>query len=322
VSILVGTSGWNYPTGRGTWNGVFYPARRPRGFDELAYYAEHFDTVEVNSTFYRMPEAPQTARWVERTPGAFIFSVKLYQKFTHPDMYLAREGVTGWDLSRADVELFRAGVGPLADADRIGAILIQFPPSFHRMDETRAYLDWLLAAFAGYPLAVELRHKTWSDETADTAACLAAHQASWVLIDEPKFKSSIEQNRPRRSISRGMAPSDTDLEGNRPPGSIFYTRLHGRNAAEWWNHAAGEDRYNYLYSPAELQPFADTAQAAAASGRRALVYLNNHFSAKAVANAAVLKQQLHQPLPGEYPREMVERYPELSGLVRVNGLEY
>jgi uncharacterized protein YecE (DUF72 family) len=323
VTILVGTSGWSYPTGRGTWNGVFYPARRPRGFDELAYYAEHFDTVEVNSTFYRMPEAPQTARWVERTPGTFIFSVKLFQKFTHPDMYLAREGVSDWDLSRADVDLFRAGIGPLAEAGRIGAVLIQFPPSFHRMDETRAYLDWLLGALAGYPLAVELRHKTWSDDTADTAACLAAHEASWVLIDEPKFKSSVRQeNRPRVSVSDKTVLPDRDTKGNRHPRSVFYTRLHGRNAAAWWDHPAAEDRYNYLYSAAELQPFADTAQAAAASGRRVLVYLNNHFSAKAVANAAVLKHQLHQPLPGEYPREMVERYPDLAGLVEVSGLEF
>lgn len=319
MSILVGTSGWSYPTGRGTWNGLFYPAPRPRGFDELAYYAEHFDTVEVNSTFYRMPEAPQTARWVERTPGTFIFSVKLFQKFTHPDMYLAREGVTGWDLSRTDVDLFRVGVAPLAEAGRIGAILIQFPPSFHRMDETRAYLDWLLGALAGYPLAVELRHKTWSDETADTDACLTAHQASWVLIDEPKFKSSVQQeNRPRVSVSDKVVLAGPDPDGNRHPRSVFYTRLHGRNAAEWWNHAAGEDRYNYLYSATELHAFAETAKAAQAPGRRVLVYFNNHFSAKAVANAAVLKNQLHQPLPGEYPREMVERYPDLAGMVRVS----
>jgi uncharacterized protein YecE (DUF72 family) len=323
MSILVGTSGWSYPSGRGTWNGIFYPARRPRGFDELAYYAEHFDTVEVNSSFYRMPEAPQTARWIERTPATFVFSVKLFQKFTHPDMYLAREGVTNWDLSRADVDLFRAGIGPLAEAGRIGAILIQFPPSFHRMDETRLYLDWLLGAFAGYPLAVELRHKTWSDETADTLACLAEHQATWVLIDEPKFKGSVRQeNRPRVSISGENDAQGSETDGNRHPRSIFYTRLHGRNAAEWWDHAEGEDRYNYLYSAEELKPFGEAARSASASGRRVLLYMNNHFSAKAVANAAVLKHQLNQPLPGEYPREMVERYPELGGIVRVDGLGF
>src|SRR5439155_2891490 len=87
--LHIGTSGWNYPSGRGTWNGVFYPParRRPKGFDELAFYAEHFDTVEVNSTFYGQPRAETSRAWVARTPPAFEFSIKLYQKFTHPRMF-------------------------------------------------------------------------------------------------------------------------------------------------------------------------------------------------------------------------------------------
>ena len=106
-SIRVGTSGWNYPSGKGTWNGIFYPGRRPRGFDELRYYAEHFDTVEVNSTFYHVPAPELTQRWLDRTPPEFLFSIKLYQKFTHPDMYLARNGVTDWNLSAGDFDEFR-----------------------------------------------------------------------------------------------------------------------------------------------------------------------------------------------------------------------
>src|SRR5690349_6746275 len=113
MAIHIGTSGWNYPTGRGTWNGVFYPARRTWAFDELAYYAEHFDTVEVNSTFYRPPSPGQTTTWLRRTPETFVFSVKLYQKFTHPDMYLARDGVKDWDVTTGDLDEFRAGVDPI-----------------------------------------------------------------------------------------------------------------------------------------------------------------------------------------------------------------
>lgn len=299
--IRVGTSGWNYPAGRGTWNGVFYPARRPRGFDELAYYAEHFDTVEVNSTFYRMPEPAMSARWIERTPARFLFSVKLYQKFTHPDMYLARDGVRDWDLSAGDFDEFRLGVDPLAAAGRLAAILVQFPPSFHAQPETRDYLDWLLAALAGYPLAVELRHHTWSDDAPDTGARLAAHGASWVFIDEPKFQSSIRQT------PKPLAP-------------WRYVRLHGRNAAAWWEHSESEDRYDYLYSRAELAPFARMAKDASRSGQRVLMYMNNHFSAKSVANAAVLKHELGQPLTGAYSRELVARYPDLNGLVATSGL--
>jgi uncharacterized protein YecE (DUF72 family) len=94
-------------------------------------------------------------------------------------------------------------------------------------------------------------------------------------------------------------------------------RLHGRNAASWWKHEASEDRYNYLYSADELQPFADAAEEATRTARKAYLYANNHFSAKSVANAAILKHKLGQPLPGEYPESLVERYPDLKGLVKI-----
>ena len=159
TDIRIGTSGWSYPTGRGKWNGLFYPARRPRGFDELAYYADRFDTVEVNSTFYRLPEPATAASWVTRTPRRFEFAVKLYQKFTHPDMYLARDGVADWDLSRDDFDLFRRGIEPIAAAGRLAALLVQFPASFQSGPDALGYLEWLLGALSGYPLAVELRHR-------------------------------------------------------------------------------------------------------------------------------------------------------------------
>jgi uncharacterized protein YecE (DUF72 family) len=305
----VGTSGWSYPTGKGTWNGVFYPARRPPRFDELAYYAERFDTVEVNSTFYRMPEAPLTSRWLERTPADFLFSVKLFQKFTHPDMYLARGGVSDWDVSVGDIDLFRAGIDPISIAGRLGALLLQFPPSFHALPETRDYLDWLMRAFSAYPLVVELRHKSWDDDAPGTAALLAGGAASRVLIDDP-FTHILD--------GAGTENPGTRTSEPRNPGTSVpptYLRLHGRNRAAWWEHDASEDRYNYLYPPAELEPVEAVASHAAASGRRVLVYLNNHFSAKAVANAAVLKSRLGQLLPGDYPAEMIERYPDLAGIV-------
>lgn len=304
ADILIGTSGWNYPSGKGSWNGVFYPSRRPRGFDELAYYAEHFNTVEVNSTFYRMPGAPMSEAWVRRTPPGFQFAVKLFQKFTHPDMYLGRDGVKDWDLSRDDVDVFRTGVDPIARADKLAAILVQFPSSFHAEEETRDYLDWVLEAFDGYPLAVELRHRSWSDDADGTAGRLGAHAASWVLIDEPKFSGSIRQPQP--------AAAD--------PSGLTYIRLHGRNAARWWKHDESEDRYDYLYSPGELRPFAARARQAAKTTKRVLLYMNNHFSAKSVANAVILKHQLDQPITGEYPQEMVSRYPELAGVVQPSGL--
>src|SRR5215207_11088133 len=126
-SLRIGTAGWNYPSGRGTWNGVFYPARRgrPKTFDELTYYAEHFDTVEVNSTFYGQPRAEVTAGWVSRTPAGFEFALKLYQKFTHPRMFResALKSAPGSEgplldllaqVTRSDIDDFRVGIDPLA----------------------------------------------------------------------------------------------------------------------------------------------------------------------------------------------------------------
>jgi uncharacterized protein YecE (DUF72 family) len=302
--IRVGTSGWSYPSGAGTWKGVFYPvqpARRPRGapkFDELAFYAEHFDTVEVNSSFYRIPSADAVRTWAERTPAEFEFALKLYQKFTHPGMFAQATGGDPSRLGQADVDAFRTAIDPLAVAGKLGPLLAQFPASFKADPESRAYLEWLLTAFAGYSLAVELRHRSWSDTRRDTADLLGGFHAAWAQIDEPKFRTSIRQT-----------PDDT--------AGFYYLRLHGRNAAQWWTHEKSEDRYNYLYTADELQPFAEAAQKAAGQVRKAYVYANNHFSAKSVANAAILKHQLGQNLDGAYPPGMVERYPDLKGLVKL-----
>lgn len=301
--IRVGTSGWSYPSGKGTWKGVFYP---PGTRDELAYYAERFDTVEVNSTFYRV-QSPQTARsWASRTPPNFLFSIKLFQKFTHPDLYLKKTGLDPWDLGQKDIDEFRAMLDPIAAANKLGVLLAQFPASFQDEPAAREYIDWLLDTFRDVSMAVELRHRSWSDASPDLDAMLARHRAGLVLIDEPRFETSIALN---PSLVTGADPS-------RPA----YLRLHGRNAANWWTHEQSEDRYNYLYSREELQPFVQTAVEAARSGRKVFVYMNNHFSAKAVANAAIIKADLGQAVPGDYPEAMVDRYPELAGLVRVGGL--
>ena len=302
--IRIGTSGWNYPSGQGTWNGIFYPVPagpRRRGaprLDELTFYAEHFNTVEINSTFYGVPSVATAKGWAERTPPGFEFSLKLFQKFTHPGMFHNRGMGAPWDLGQKDVDLFRAAIDPLAATGKLGALLAQFPASFKNEPDSRAYIEWLLERFREYQIAVELRHSSWSDQPADTLRLLDAFGAAWTQIDEPKFRFSIRQN---------LLPNVR---------TFYYLRLHGRNAAQWWNHEKSEDRYNYLYSADELQPFAEAAKAASREVKKAYLYANNHFSAKSVANAAVLKHELGQPLPGEYPPEFVERYPDLKGLVR------
>lgn len=317
MSVRVGTSGWSYPSGAGTWNGIFYPSTRSkrdgtRDFDELRFYAERFDTVEVNSTFYRPPTAEMTRAWVARTPRAFDFSLKLYQKFTHPRMFRDAalkttpvDGTAGGAalldalaaVTTSDFDEFRAGIDPLAEAGKLGVLLAQFPASFKSAPASRDYLHALLGAFSAYPVAVELRHRSWSDAMGDTLSLLGSHGAALTQIDEPKFRLSIRQN---------YLPNVT---------TFYYMRLHGRNAAQWWHHGKSEDRYNYLYSMPELVEFADTARAADTLVKKSYLYTNNHFSAKSVANAVMLKAQLGQPIEGEYPPGLVERYPEISGLV-------
>ena len=303
-NVRVGTSGWSYPTGDGTWNGVFYPAKgkRPRGsgkFDELRFYAEHFDTVEVNSSFYRIPSITTTRSWAQRTPSNFEFALKLYQKFTHPEMFQKATGADPLDLDQKDVDAFRAAIEPLATAGKLGALLAQFPASFKNESNSQGYLEWLLEQFREYDLAIELRHRTWSDDPLDTLTLLGEFGAAWVQIDEPKFKLSIRQN---------LLPNVN---------TFYYLRLHGRNAAKWWNHEKSEDRYNYLYSPKELEPIAEAVEDASREVKKAYLYANNHFSAKSVANAAILKHQLGQDVPGEYPEEMVKEYPDLKGIVQI-----
>jgi uncharacterized protein YecE (DUF72 family) len=308
--IKVGTSGWSYPSGKGKWNGVFYPAAKERQasggakrpglkFDDLAFYAEHFDTVEVNSSFYRVPTIETTRAWAGRTPRGFDFSLKLYQKFTHPEMFLKATGQDPADIDTRDVDEFRSAIDPLAEAGKLGVLLAQFPTSFRNDANALGYLEWLLRQFKAYPLAVELRHRSFSEDPSETMEILTSYGAALVQIDEPKFKDSIRQNR-RPNVK-----------------TLYYMRLHGRNAADWWSHEKSEDRYNYLYTDAELVPIVDDIEEASREVKKTYVYANNHFSAKSVANAATIKHKLGQDLDGEYPETFVERYPDLKGLVRI-----
>ena len=320
-SIRIGTAGWSYPSGEGAWTGIVYPARRGRdkAFDELRAYAEHFDTVEVNSTFYRIPTIETTRSWVERTPSGFEFSVKLFQKLTHPRMFLDRltkppkgapkemvaekstlphdQALAAAGVSKADVDEFRKAIDPLASAGKLGALLVQFPASFKHDAASLDHLAWLTHALRDYRVAVELRHKTWSDDVKTTLQVLNASKAAWVQIDEPKFRLSIAQN---------FLPN---VEG------FYYLRLHGRNAKAWWNHEKSADRYDYLYSEKELEPFVEIAEAVKVLVKKMYLYTNNHFEGKAAANAVMLRDKLGLPNPGGYPPAFVEHYPALEGIV-------
>ena len=288
--IYVGTAGWSYPQGDGRWEGVFYPT--DRRIDRLEYYARHFQAVEINRSFYRPIEAHVAESWARRTPPEFRFTAKLYQKFTHPKMYREATGEEA-DLRAEDFARFERGIAPLAEAGKLGALLAQFPPSFKADDESLTLLEDLLRQFAAYPLAVELRHRSWSD-SAEAARLLREQDVAWCLIDEPKFRTSV-----------GAVPIT---------GRLGYLRFHGRNAAQWWR-GDRETRYDYLYTAPEQTELAADVQAVAEHATDTFVFYNNHYRAKAVANAAQLRFALGQPLTGEFTPTMLVEYPQLAALL-------
>lgn len=270
AECYIGTSGWSYPTGEGTWKGFFYPAGTR---NELEYYAQYFNAVEVNSSFYRPPDPGYAHNWARRVPADFKFSVKLWQKFTHPKMYREATGEFA-AIAQADVDTFRSSLEPLAAPGKLGVLLAQFPPSFKCEERNRDIISAVAGTFRDYPLAVELRHKSWSDDEG-TAVLLRENGISWVRIDEPKFDSSIAAELP--------LTSDT-----------AYYRFHGRNAKEWWTGDSAA-RYRYLYSDEEIEELAEGVRAARNSVKYLYAFFNNHWQAYAPRNATGLKRQLGLP---------------------------
>jgi uncharacterized protein YecE (DUF72 family) len=271
TKIYIGTSGWSYPKGEGTWKGYFYPQGK---VDELEYYAQFFNTVEVNSSFYGPPNPVYVRNWAKKVPGDFLFTVKLWQKFTHPKMFKAATGEEAV-ISQEDVDLFKSGLEPLAAAGKLGALLAQFPPSFTNDKFGRQILSAISRTFGQYRVAVELRHRSWSDDP-DTAALLKENGVAWVEIDEPKFSSSIAAQIPVTS-------------------DIAYFRFHGRNAETWWS-GDNETRYKYLYSQAEINELAGRVRTAAGQTKLLFAQFNNHWQGYAPRNANDLKRAMQLPL--------------------------
>jgi uncharacterized protein YecE (DUF72 family) len=296
----IGTSGWSYPrSGEGTWKGVFYP---PGKVDELGYYSDRFDTVEVNSTFYRPPAPGVVWKWAQKTPANFEFTVKLWQKFTHPEMFVQSTGKDA-SITPADVDMFKEGLDPLVQARKLGCLLVQFPPRFHFEEQNLEHLNRTLGSFQDFPLAVELRHRSWSDDFSATEKVLNNYGASLVYIDEPKFRFSIQQD-------------------FKPIGPIFYLRMHGRNIEKWFRHKTAAEKYNYLYSADELSPFVAGLNQVKGLTKKVYVYMNNHFRAKAVANAIMLRYKLDLPITKGFWKGLIEEYPELGELpIKTEGEE-
>jgi uncharacterized protein YecE (DUF72 family) len=277
--IRVGPAGWSYDD----WKGIVYPANPGSKFDPLAYIAGFFDTIEINSSFYRAP-SPSTARsWLRRIAHnpEFRFTAKLHQRFTHERGLATAE----------DEKAYREGIDPLVEAGKLGAVLIQFPWSFKNLDENRHYLAHLIDRFKDYPLVVELRHASWNRPAVYQS--FERRGVGFCNIDQPLFSRSIEPS--ARATSK-----------------VGYVRLHGRNYGSWFAESARPaDRYDYLYSLDELQPWIENIKQVASEAPETYVVTNNHFRGKAVANALEIKAQLEgEKVAG--PASLIREYPRLS----------
>ncbi|MGH7409587.1 MAG: DUF72 domain-containing protein, partial [Candidatus Methylomirabilis sp.] len=207
--VRIGTSGWSYPRGEGSWNGIFYPAKVR---NELELYSKVFNTVEVNSTFYRLID-PRTARgWVKMTPKDFEFAIKVWQKFTHPGMFRKATGAEA-AATQKDYDDFKRGINPIAEECKLGCLLIQFSEWFARTPQNQETLSLILRQFKDYRTAVELRHASWGRHPGETKMLIASEGATWAFIDMPTFASTIKQ----------------ELE----PQRLMYLRFHGRNRDKW-----------------------------------------------------------------------------------------
>ncbi|MDQ2774554.1 MAG: DUF72 domain-containing protein [Acidobacteriota bacterium] len=276
--IRIGPAGWAYKD----WSGIVYPAPKPRGFDPLRYWANYFNTVEINTSFYGPITAKTAAGWVEKIAHHphFRFTAKLWQGFTHER-----------NAGNEDERLVKDGLAPLLEAGRLGAVLMQFPWSYRNTDENRASLTRLRERFPEYPLILEVRHASWNEP--GILDLLEQLEIGMCNIDQPLFKRSIK---PAAVIT----------------GTTGYVRLHGViTSTGSRKRPLPHERYDYLYPVNELDPWIDRIKAVAQGSTDTYAISNNHYLGKAAVNALEISSILKgQSVPA--PPELVTHYPVLK----------
>jgi uncharacterized protein YecE (DUF72 family) len=275
--IFVGTSGYSFAD----WVGPFYPpGTRPGDF--LSYYARHFDTVEVNSTYYRIPSPRSIEQMERKTPPGFRFMVKLNQAMTHER-----------SLEACLVRDFRAALEPLKAAGKYDGLLAQFPWSFRRTPENESHLAALRDSLTGEPLFIEFRHASWA--LPDMPERLRGKRLGFCAVDEPALA--------------GLMPPVAWITAE-----DAYVRFHGRNAANWWGsrfsagknaaaaadaapgrtEVASGDRYDYDYSADELREWVQKVRDLAGQARRTYLFFNNCHAGHAARSAKLMQELLKQ----------------------------
>jgi len=286
----------------------FYPKGLPAR-ERLPYYAERFDTVEIDSTYYHLPEEATTGGWADRTPDDFVFHVKAFGVMTRhpvrvqqlpPDL---RDEAPVDDRGRVDrpsrefrAEIFRRfleGVSPLRRDGKLGGILMQFPSYVVRKPASLDYLAWAREQLGDHEMLVEFRHASWfedDDAREETLRFLEEHGLSHVVTDSPRMDAKT------------VVPTVFAVTGH-----SAYVRLHGRNADTWHKRGGGaSERFDYLYSDDELREWVEPLRELAGEAENAYVLFNNNnrspgdpgdgrdFVAQAAANADRLRQILQE----------------------------
>jgi len=277
--IRVGPAGWSYED----WAGIVYPPKKGSKFDPLAYLAEYFDTIELNNTFYRSPTPEMSKSWVRRVQSNpnFKFTAKVYRNFTHE-----RQALTD-----ADEGAFKSGLAPLMENQRLGALLLQFPYSFHYNEENRMYVKELAERFRQYPLVLEVRHASW--DRISVYQFLHENLIGFCNLDQPQVSYSIG------ATKKVTSP-------------IGYLRLHGRNVKDWFREDAGRDaRYDYLYNEFELFEISERVRQIAREAEETYVITNNHYRGKAICNGLEIKAKL-EGRRVKVPEILLPHYPQLQ----------
>jgi uncharacterized protein YecE (DUF72 family) len=290
-TILIGPAGFSYKD----WEGIVYPADlKKRKLHPLQFLARYFDLVEINTSFYghiRPQNGRAWARMVADANPRFTFTAKLNRAFTHsPASVVEPTSAATIKPAQEDEQLARAGLDSLASEGRLGCVLAQFPISFKNAEANRVYLDSLIARFREYPLAVEVRHASWNDP--EVLAGFAAKGVAFCNIDQPLLGQAL---RPSTHVTAALG----------------YIRLHGRRYDQWFTHEHAHDRYNYLYTVAEMERWKGRIEQVAEKAEKTFVVANNHFKGKAAANSIELKSMLAAGKV-KAPPTLMDMYPELE----------
>lgn len=256
AQVVVGTSGYSF----NDWKGPFYPPRLSER-KMLEYYAQDFNSVEINASYYRLLLPRVYQSMLKRVPAHFTFAVKAFKGLTHEKT-----------VEPAVENQYEESIRPLAQSNRLVAVLFQFPWSFKNTAYNCERLSHFSARFPDYPLLVEFRNDTW--DTPESLGLLQELNIAYCCVDEPPLE--------------GLMP--TRVESTRS--DFGYVRLHGRNSSQWWT--GGPLRYDYLYDEQQLAQWGKNIEKLSKQTNRVFAFFNNCHLGQAVKNARMLKDILKE----------------------------